>query len=144
MWPSSDTEIENALFMMHPSKSPGVYGFTAGFYIKHWNILKSSVCHAIREFFIKGILPDVVNNTVLVLIPKIKNPQNLAQYRPVSLCNVLYKIIAKVLALRLRPFLEEIISEEQSAFVPGRLISDNVLTAYECIHYLKRKKRKKC
>jgi hypothetical protein len=88
-------------------------------------------------------MPDSVNNTVLVLIPKVKQPQDMTQYRPIALCNVLYKIVSKVLSLRLRPTLEEIISEKQSAFVPGRLITDNVLTAYESIHYLKKKKVKK-
>jgi hypothetical protein len=140
--PYTDMEIEKTLFMMHPSKSPGPDDFTAGFYIKHWDILKNDVCSAIRSFLEGGEIPEVVNTTVLVLIPKIKHPQELSQYRPISLCNVLYKIASKVLALRLRPVLVKIISEEQSAFVPGRLITDNVLTSYESIHYLKRKKGK--
>ena len=140
--PVTDDEIEQALFSMHPNKSPGPDGFTAGFYIRHWNILKQAICRAVRDFLEGGVMPDVVNSTVLVLIPKVKSPQELSQYRPISLCNVLYKIASKVLALRLRPILDEIIAEEQSAFVPGRLITDNVLIAYENIHYLKKKKGK--
>jgi hypothetical protein len=141
--PFTDMEIEKALFMMHPNKSPGPDGFTAGFYIKHWDILRTDVCAAIRTFLEGGEMPESVNCTVLVLIPKVKQPQDLTQYRPIALCNVLYKIASKVISLRLRPVLEEIVSEEQSAFVPGRLITDNVLTAYESIHYLKRKKKGK-
>lgn len=78
----------------------------------------------------------VINSTVLVFIPKVKNPQD---FRPTALCNVLYKICSKVIANRLRLVIDDIISEEQSAFVPGRLITDNVLVAYESIHYLRRK-----
>lgn len=137
----SNDEIERALFMMHPNKSRGPDGFTAGFYIRYWHLLKEVVCNAVRTFLEGGDMPEVVNSTVLVLIPKIKNPQDLTQYRPISLCNVLYKLASKVLALRLRPVLDVIIAEEQSAFVPGWLISDNVLTAYECIHYLKKRRR---
>jgi hypothetical protein len=128
--------------MMHPDRSPGPDGLTAGFYIRHWNIMKTAICSAVRDFLNGGDIPEIVNSTVLVLIPKVKNPQDLSQYRPISLCNVLYKLASKVLALRLRPLLEGLISEEQSAFVPGRLITDNVLLAYECVHYLKRKKGK--
>ena len=124
--------------MMHPHKSPG----PDGFFVKHWSFLKERVCDAVKEFLNGGEMPEAVNNTVLVLIPKIKSPQELAQYRPIALCNVLYKIVSKVLSLRLRPILEEIISEEQSSFVLGRLITDNVVTAFECIHYLKKKKGK--
>lgn len=130
-------EVRRALFMMGPNKAPRPDGFTAGFYQTHWDLVGPTVTRAVL-----GVLDDEVNFTTIVLIPKVKNPQDMKQFRPISLYNVIYKLCSKVLANRLRLFLDDIISDEQSAFVPGRLISDNVLSAYECIHYLKRKKGK--
>ena len=140
--PFTEDEISKALFSMGPNKSPGVDGFTAGFFQKHWDLVKDDVVPAVLDFLNGGVMPEDINKIVLVLIPKVKHPQFLSQYRPISLCNVLYKICSKVLANRLRIIIDDIIGEEQSAFIPGRLIADNVLTAYECIHYLKRKKGK--
>ncbi|CAN6335307.1 unnamed protein product, partial [Urochloa humidicola] len=111
-----------------------------GFFKRHWGLIGPEICSAVLEFLNGGDMPQIVNNTVLVLIPKVKNPQDLSQLMPIALCNVLYKICSKVIANRLRLVLGDIISEEQSAFVPGQLITDNVLVAYESIHYLRRKK----
>lgn len=135
-------EVERALFQMGPSKAPGADGFTAGFFQKHWPLVKEKVTTAVLGFLNGGEMPEVINRTILVLIPKVANPQEVSQFRPISLCNVIYKICSKVLANRLRLILDGIISEEQSAFVPGRLIMDNVLLAYEYIHYLRSKKGK--
>ncbi|KAA3453717.1 reverse transcriptase [Gossypium australe] len=84
-----------------------------------------------------------INKTRIVLIPKIDKPKNMSHFRPISLCNVIYKIIAKVLVNRMGEMLGDCINKAQGAFIPGRLISDNVLIAYEVLHSLKMKKRGK-
>ncbi|EEE59262.1 hypothetical protein OsJ_11281 [Oryza sativa Japonica Group] len=136
------SEVDRALSMMGAHKAPGPDSFTVGFYQAHWETIGPSVTRAVLNFLNGGELPEAINQTTLVLTPKVKHPQDLKNFRPISLCNVVYKLCSKVLANRLRVFLDEIISAEQSAFVPGRLITDNVLVAYECTHYLKRKKGK--
>uniref|UniRef100_A0A803NUT6 Reverse transcriptase domain-containing protein n=1 Tax=Cannabis sativa TaxID=3483 RepID=A0A803NUT6_CANSA len=79
-----------------------------------------------------------LNDTNIVLIPKKKKPDQMSELRPISLCNVVAKVITKVLANRLKGLLSRIISLNQSAFIPGRLITDNIMVSFEVLHYLKR------
>jgi hypothetical protein len=90
-----------------------------------------------------GSIPEGWNETVVVLIPKVQNPDRIKDLHPISLCNVVYKLISKVLANRLKMILGELISPNQSAFVPGRFISYNTILAYEMSHYMRRKRKGK-
>jgi hypothetical protein len=90
--PYSAAEVEKALHLMKPNKAPGPDGFTAGFYQLHWELLGNDVTVAVLDFLNGGTLPDDLNNTTIVLIPKTNNPQEIKEYRPILLCNVLYKI----------------------------------------------------
>ena len=127
-------EIKATLFQMGPIKAPGPDGMNALFYQKFWHIVGDIVVFAALDFLNSGQMLLALNHTHIVLIPKVKNPIKMFDFRPISLCNVMYKIIAKVLANRLKQILPHIIAPTQSAFVPRRLIIDNVLVAYEALH----------
>lgn len=81
------------------------------------------------------------NSTLIALIPKTKALRRVSDYRPISLCNVSYKIITKVIANRLKNVLNNLISETQSAFISGRVISDIIVFGHECIHAMKKKRK---
>jgi hypothetical protein len=127
-------EIHAALKSMPPQKAPGPDGYTADFYQFHWDTVGEEVCDAALHFFHSIKMDADINATNIVLIPKNCNPCSVTDFRPISLCNVLYKIISKVLANRLKVVLPHVISQSQSAFIPGRLITDNIIAAYETMH----------
>ena len=133
----TNEEIKGALFHIGSTKTPGPDGFPALFYQTHCNFFEEEICQADRSFLNGGSIPEGFCDSINVLIPKITNPVHLKNFRPISLCNVLYKIALKVLANRLKLILNEIISENQSAFVPDRLTTDNALIAYECLHTIR-------
>lgn len=141
--PVSDDEMHSALFQMHPDKSLGPDGMTPRFFQKNWSMVQADVIHLVQQFFQTGVLPVGINHTHIVLIPKKAHPMTMGEFQPISLCNVVYKVISKVLANRLKVFLPSIISANQSAFLPGRLISDNVVVSFEIMHFLKRKTKGK-
>ena len=132
--------MKAALKQMYLLKALGPDGMPLLFFQHFWPTCGAVVSKMVLDFLNQGISPLNFNETHIVLIPKIKEPKRVTDYRPISLCNVTYKIVSKVIANRLKKILPSIISETQSAFVHGRLITDNVLVAFETMHHISNKK----
>lgn len=116
---------------MHPSKAPRPDDMTPIFYQKFWTVADRLVTAAIMKALNSGEFHTSLNHTQIALIPKKKSPAKVADFLPISLCNVVYKLMAKIIANRLKSVLPFLISESQSVFVPHRLIIDNA-----CAHCL--------
>lgn len=125
-----------ALFQIGDLKAPGPDGLHAVFFKRFWSLLGDTLVSEVLDAVNNCKILDGWNDTTVILIPKVNNPTMVSQFHPISLCNVVYKVISKMLA---RGILPDIISDHQSAFVPRRLISDNILIAYESIHRIKKK-----
>ena len=136
-------EVKRALNQMHPTKAPSLDGMPPLFFQKYWDIVGPCVLDCVLQALNSGTIPPHANETYICLVPKTKNPQKISEYRPISLCNVIYKIMSKVLANQLKKILPVVISEAQSAFVPGRLISDNVLVAFETMNTIDQRRKGK-
>lgn len=130
-------EIFAALHQMNLHKAPEADGMNALFYQRYWQIVNKDVCDFVFDFFRNFKLPKDINHTNIVLISKVKGPQTPKDYRPISLCNVAYKVIAKVLANRLKYILTKVICPNQGAFVPGRQIFNYSMVVYELVLAMK-------
>ena len=109
-------EVQTELKQMAPLKAPGLDGMPPIYYQNYWNLVGEDVTNTILSYLNSATLPHPLNHTFITLIPKIKNLTSVSDYRPISLCNVLYKIFSKVLTNRLKKNLPSIILEHQSAF----------------------------
>ena len=124
------------------SKSPGPDGFNLSFIQKNWETLKEDIYAAVSQFHESGIIPKGCNASFIALIPKVRDPMKLDQYRPISLVGSCYKIISKVLSNRIKKVLPSIIDECQSAFLKGRGMLDSVLMANEIVEDIMRNKKR--
>ncbi|OMO57411.1 reverse transcriptase [Corchorus capsularis] len=138
--PFTANEVKEAAFQMSSSKAPGPDGFSPGFYQRCWHIVGAGVTCFVLDFLNNGKpFPDI-NHTNIVLVPKLKQPRLASDFRPISLCNVIFKILSKVLANRLKEILPSIIGETHSAFVLDRMIYDNAMIAFKTMHFMRNKR----
>ncbi|XP_072087958.1 uncharacterized protein [Arachis hypogaea] len=136
-------EVKLAVFSMSPFKAPGPDGFQAYFFKEYWEIVGTEIWNIVRSAFLGEFLNHSIMETLIVLIPKIDNPTFMKDFRPISLCNVVYKIITKVLTNQLRPFLPDIVSPLQGGFILGRGALDNNIVTKEILNFMKHTKSKK-
>lgn len=122
-----EDDILHTFKRMAKRKSPGPDGLTPEFFLASWSIIGKDVSSGILHFFDSLHLPRIINSVALALVPKCSNPSRIEEYRPISCCNSIYKCIAKMLARRLQKVLPSIISPNQTAFVPNRIIGDNIM-----------------
>lgn len=138
----TEEEIWSALKECDGNKAPGPDGFNLSCIQKCWKLMKGEIVQLMHDFHSNGKLVKGFNSSFITLIPKKDNPNGLGDYRPISLVNSTYKILAKVLARRLKKVLPRVVGEVQSAFLGGRFIMDGVLIANEIIDWWKVNKLK--
>ena len=126
---------------MKPQKTPSPNGFQCIFFKKYWHIVGDDIFNLVSSSFHTGYFDLGISDTLISLIPKIDSPNTYKDFRPISLCNIVYKIIIKVLVHRLRPILDTVIGPYQSSFLPGRETSDNAIVLQEIIHFMRRSKK---
>ncbi|GJR01111.1 hypothetical protein Tco_0524095 [Tanacetum coccineum] len=127
-------EVKSALFFIGNDKAPGPDGYTVAFFKESWDIVADDFVDAVCEFFTNGKLLRELNHTIIALIPKVINPTRVTDYRPISCCNVMFKCISKIIANCIKESLKTLVSPNQSAFILGRSIADNILLTQELMH----------
>ncbi|XP_043697301.1 uncharacterized protein LOC122648107 [Telopea speciosissima] len=135
----SNKEIREVVFSMKNSKAPGPDGFGAAFFKHAWEVVGEDLTLAVKWFFLKSSMPTSINATFISLIPKTDNTSSFTGYRPIALCNLFYKIITKVLSNRLQGVVGKVVSDNQSAFIKGRSIVDNILVCHDVVRGIEQK-----
>ena len=105
-----EEEIRQGLWALKPFKALGVDGLHAGFFQYFWEDVKHSVCNEVISIFDTRRVPEYLNETLITLIPKCLNPESFSNYRPISLCNTIYKVVTKIIVGHIRPFLDKLVS----------------------------------
>ncbi|XP_061359451.1 uncharacterized protein LOC133303550 [Gastrolobium bilobum] len=136
--PISKDEVRRAFFSMKDSKAPGEDGYTAAFYKKNWEFIGEQIWRDIKYYAENPSSIEEVNGTLITLIPKVPKPMYVSQFRPISLCNVIYKGMSKIIVDMLKLTMENLVSPYQDSFVPNRQLQNNIIVAKEPVHSMGR------
>lgn len=129
--------------VMGSFKAPGLDGLQPIFFKSQWSIVGPSIVKLVSDFFHIGHLDRSLNETLLVLIPKVDRPEKIVDFQPISLCNIPYKIITKLLTNHIKALMPSLVAKNQASFVAGRTSSDNIIIVQEVIHSMRRKTSRK-
>jgi hypothetical protein len=139
--PISKEEVDQVVQEMPNGKAPSPDSFTVEFFKACWEVVKHDIYGVVEDSKRSASILKALNATMITLILKENEARTPNHYRPIALCNVVYNIISKFIANRLKPLLPTLISQEQAGFVEGRQIVDNIIHAHELIHTLKLHRR---
>lgn len=137
----SNEEIKTVAFSIASNKSPGPDGIPGAVFDKLWKAMSKDILDGVHSFFNNGHILKEWNHTYITLIPKISNPVEVGDFRPIILCNMVYNIVSKFLTIRLRSILPDIVGPYQSAFLKGKLMGDASLVTHEILTHIKRRKQ---
>lgn len=136
-------EVKEASRNIKADSVPGPDGLTALFYHKYWEVIGPDILDYVLNILNNEGSIKEINHTYISHIPKVKIPIKPEEFRPISLCNVILKIVTKTLSNRIKQILPNIVHENQSAFLSRRLITDNSLIASETLHYINKPRKKR-
>jgi hypothetical protein len=136
----SGEEVDAMLANMKVDMAPGPGGFPVAFFKRFWHLVKPMIMIIANGFALGRVDIARLNFGILSLIPKVPGPEDIKQFRPIALINVIFKFVAKAYATRLSPIAHRTISRSQSAFIKGRHIHEGVLSLQEIIHESKSRK----
>ena len=130
--PSAE-DIKNTVFTLSKNKTPGPDGFSSEFFCSSWSVVGPDLISAVQDFFRNPSMPRQLNATVIALVPKSPGVAKLSDFRPISLCNTVYKVISKILSERLKCITPLAVQRNQVGFVKGRQLCENILLAAELV-----------
>ena len=131
-------ELKSVIFSMNPNSAAEPDGMNGYSFQKCWHIIKDELVGVVKALFSGQIIGKYFSHSCIVLLPKVSSPNKFTEFRPISLSNFTSKNISKIVSIKHKPILPPLISSNQSGFVKGRSISENIMLAQEIIHHIKK------